>query len=128
MAQCNFCDTYTSSDVCPSCRAARGLPQESVVREQAVAPFRQVDDPTSQEGETAKLIGTVILWLSVIAGIMTAFFFGRVTVPKGPYSTEEVWNSTIVIFCIAAGLNGAFFGYLLSKVGSVLIRLQKLTA
>lgn len=85
------------------------------------------NDPTMQyenatpvsEGQMAKAIGTAILWASLVSAAACVFFLGR-----GPEG--EGWNLLFVSIYLASGLNGAFFGYLLSKVGSVLKRLEAL--
>jgi hypothetical protein len=64
--------------------------------------------------------------LSFIGAAICVFSFGRIEVPSGMYSTETQWSPLLVSVYIAGGLNGMFFGYLLSKVGSVLRRLEKM--
>lgn len=78
----------------------------------------------SSEGDTASFIGNAIMWLSLISAAICVFALGRVEVPDGLYSTATRWNSLLITIFIASGLNGAFFGYLLAKVGSVLKRLE----
>lgn len=71
------------------------------------------------EGHMAKAIGTAIFWASLVSAGFCVFFLGRT--PDG-----EGWNLLFVSIYLASGLNGAFFGYLLSKVGSVLKHLEAL--
>lgn len=80
----------------------------------------------SSEGSVASAIGDAIMVLSFIGAAICVFSFGRIEVPSGMYSTETQWSPLLVSVYIAGGLNGMFFGYLLSKVGSVLRRLEKM--
>ena len=71
------------------------------------------------ESHTATVIGNAVLWGSLASAAACVFFLGR-----GPEG--EGWNGLLVSIYLASGLNGAFFGYLLSKVGSVLKHLEAL--
>ena len=79
----------------------------------------------SSEGDTASFIGNAIIWLSLVGAAICVFAFGRIEVPTGLYGTETRWNSLLITIFITGGLNGAFFGYLLAKVGSVLKKLEQ---
>ncbi len=74
--------------------------------------------PATSEGVIASNIGNGIIWLSLISAALCVFFLAR-TGPEG-----KDWNGLLVSIYVASGLNGAFFGYLLAKVGSVLRRLE----
>ena len=76
------------------------------------------------EGNFVSMVGTVIIVASVIAASVCILVFGRVQVPYGPYESRTEWSSTLVACFAAAGINGAFFGFLLDKVGSVLCHLE----
>lgn len=71
-------------------------------------------------------LGRVLIWLSIVSSIVCVSVYGRARVPGGLYGSEIVWSSTLVMAFIAAGLNGVLFGFLLSKVGSVLKHLEQL--
>lgn len=91
-------------------------------------PRAELPLPAPSEGSTASLIGDMIIVLSAISAVVCIMAFGRVEVPNGLYSTQTQWSPLLVSVYIAAGLNGMFFGYLLSKVGSVLKHLEKSSA
>lgn len=74
----------------------------------------------------ASSIGNAVIWLSLIASIVCVFTLGRITIPDGLYGTKQIWSSTLVAAFLAAGLNGAFFGYALAKIGSVLKHLESI--
>ena len=113
--ECNPCMDLRVKRKMPSQVPSGG--QEEAVRTAAQAP---------SEGSTASNIGNALIWLSLVAAVVCIFVYGRVEIPDGIYNTREVWSPLIVLACIASGLNGAFFGYLLSKVGSVLRHLENL--
>ncbi len=123
MAKCRMCGDVAgfAMELCDSCQRS----QAHAESERAARAVRtELADAKLEEGETAARIGNVIIWLSLFGSLICVFGFGRVS---GAYGEKAVWNGVLVTMFIAAGLNGAFFGYLLSKVGSILIRLQKLT-
>lgn len=78
----------------------------------------------SSEGDVAKIIGTLIIYLSIISAAICIFAFGKIEIQDSLYSTRTVWSPTLIGIFVAGGINGAFFGYLLSKVGSVLKHLE----
>jgi hypothetical protein len=78
----------------------------------------------STESVTASFIGNAVIWLNLLSAIACIVAFGRVTVPDSLYGSTQQWSPTLVVFIAAAGLNGMFFGYMLSKIGSILRRLE----
>ena len=49
---------------------------------------------------------------------------GCITLGHSSVYGVESWNVTIIAICISSGLSGAFFGYALAKIGSVLKHLE----
>jgi len=99
----------------------------SIINSSAGASSSQ-DEASSEEwteGDYASVIGNSVIWFSLISAAVCVFAFGRVEMP-GRYgiTTENHWNIILVSIYMGAGLNGAFFGYLLAKVGSILKRLE----
>lgn len=101
------------SDLCQKCIDRSGAAQ-----------YRAA--PPMSEGRLASGIGVAIMWTSVAAALVCIFAFGRIEIPYGTYGTKRVWSPAVVITCIGLGVNGVFFGFLLSKVGSALQHLEKL--
>lgn len=127
MAICKSCGVEQAglmSDLCSKCIEAppkpvtRALPQ--------AAETSAGDDALTTEGDYTSLIGQAIIWLSIVAAAICIFLFGQYEVPDGLYRTKKVWNTTLIGFYVASGLNGVFFGFLLSKLGSVLKHLERL--
>jgi hypothetical protein len=75
------------------------------------------------EGERVTLIGNVIIGLSVACAIIGMLVYGRVEIATS-YTIQTQWVFAVIVYCLWGGLNGAFFGYLLSKVGRVLQHLE----
>ena len=110
------------SDLCGKCIEA---PPKPVTHAQAQATEAPAGDGAlTTEGDYAALIGQAIIWLSIVGAAICIFLFGQYELPDGPYSTKKVWNTTLIGFYVASGLNGVFFGFLLSKIGSVLKHLE----
>ena len=125
MAICKSCGVEQAgfmSDLCGKCIEAPPKP---------VTPAQAAEAPAGNgalttEGDYAALIGQAIIWLSIVGAAICIFLFGQYELPDGPYSTKKVWNTTLIGFYVASGLNGVFFGFLLSKIGSVLKHLERL--
>ena len=126
MATCTRCNKEKASmfsDLCSGC----------INDPEALKPATSVREPgqltehhsVASEGGTASMIGNAITWLSLAAAILCIFMFGRVEVPSGMYSSKTQWNAALISIFAGAGVNGMFFGYLLSKVGSVLSHLER---
>ena len=127
MAICKSCGVEQAgfmSDLCGKCLGTQSSAAPASNAAQAAAV---VENPLS-EGDYTSMIGQALIWLSLASAVICVFAFGRVEIPSvSEYSSpEKVWNASTVIACITVGLNGAFFGFLLSKVGSVLKHLEKL--
>lgn len=127
MAICKSCGVEQAgfmSDLCGKCIEA---PPKPVTPAQAQATEASAGDGAlTTEGDYAALIGQAIIWLSIVGAAICIFLFGQYELPDGPYSTKKVWNTTLIGFYVASGLNGVFFGFLLSKIGSVLKHLERL--
>lgn len=126
MAICKSCgveQTGFMSDLCSKCIEAS---PKVAARAPAQAAETLARDGELTEGDYTSIIGQGIIWLSIVSAAICAFVFGQVEVPDGLYSTKKVWNATLVGLYVAPGLNGVFFGFLLSKIGSVLKRLDSL--
>jgi hypothetical protein len=124
MATCQMCGGKTRgllTEICEACAALRK--SDALVASTTPEPALVA---SHSEGSTAKLVGNVVIWLSLASSVVCILVFGRVSVPDGSYATKEVWSWLLVTAFVAAGANGVFFGYLLSKVGSVLLRLEQL--
>ncbi len=125
MAICKSCDVEQAgfmSDLCGKCIEAPPKPVTPAQATEATAG----DGALTTEGDYAALIGQAIIWLSIVGAAICIFLFGQYELPDGPYSTKKVWNTTLIGFYVASGLNGVFFGFLLSKIGSVLKHLERL--
>lgn len=126
MAICKSCGMERAglmSDMCGKCVDA---PNTSVASA-AVAPTSTVaPEEVLSEGEYTSMIGQAIIWLSLAGAAICIFMFGKIEVAEGLYSTKTIWSSSLITAYAVAGVNGAFFGFLLSKVGSVLVRLDQL--
>lgn len=126
MAICKSCGVEQAgfmSDLCGKCIEA---PPKPATRAPAQAAETLAGDGALTEGDYTSMIGQGIIWLSIASAAICAFLFGQVEIPDGLYSTKKVWNTTLVGLYVASGLNGVFFGFLLSKIGSVLKRLDGL--
>lgn len=127
MAICKSCGVEQAgfmSDLCSKCIEA---PPRPVTPAQSHATEATAGDGAlTTEGDYAALIGQAIIWLSIVGAAICIFLFGQYELPDGPYSTKKVWNATLIGFYVASGLNGVFFGFLLSKIGSVLKHLERL--
>lgn len=126
MAICKSCGTERAglmSDLCGRCIDTPNTPAASTV-----APPKSTSAPEEMlsEGEYTAMIGQAIIWLSLIGAAACIFMFGRIEISEGLYSTKTAWSSSLVTMYAVAGVNGAFFGFLLSKIGSVLSRLDQL--
>ncbi len=77
----------------------------------------------ASEGRTAAFIGNAVIALSFFGSLICLGAFGKVSVQSGPFEATEVWGPVLVSIYVAAGVNGALFGYLLAKVGSILTHL-----
>lgn len=122
MAICKSCGVEQAgfmSDLCSKCIDAPPKPATHATH----APAG--DGALTTEGDYAALIGQAIIWLSIVGAAICIFLFGQYELPDGPYSTKKVWNTTLIGFYVASGLNGVFFGFLLSKIGSVLKHLER---
>ena len=127
MAICKSCGVEQAgfmSDLCGKCIEAPPKPVTHVHAQVADVPAG--DGALTTEGDYAALIGQAIIWLSIVGAAICIFLFGQYELPDGPYSTKKVWNTTLIGFYVASGLNGVFFGFLLSKIGSVLKHLEGL--
>lgn len=123
MAFCNEClrapvdyteDSHTEGD--------------SIARDQPDRLQSRQDSQMVSEGRMVSKIGTAIIWLSLIASVICVLAFARVEADYGAYGKKVELNSFLVSIYAAAGLNGMFFGYLLSKVGSILTILERRNA
>ena len=126
MAICKSCGKEKAglmSDLCGKCIGTQDTSTANVV---AVSNPTSTPEEALSEGEYTAMIGQAIIWLSLIGAALCIFMFGRIQVSEGLYSTKTIWSSTLVATYAVAGVNGAFFGFLLSKIGSVLIRLDQL--
>lgn len=85
----------------------------------------QTPSLSSSEGETVRVIGNFIIVVSIVAAAICILAFARVEVNSGSYLARSEWNTMLVTIYAAAGFNGWFFGYLLSKIGAILIRLDR---
>ena len=74
--------------------------------------------PMASEGTIARNVGNALIFGSLIGALVCVLMLAR-TGPDG-----AGWNGLLVSIYVASGINGAFFGYLLAKVGSVLKRLE----
>lgn len=126
MAICKTCGIEQAgfmSELCGKCLAA--LPPGGSMPKVAQPAAGLATESPMSEGDYTSIIGKAIIWLSIAASGICLFVFGRVQVPAGLYGTETVWSTALVMSVIAAGIDGIFFGFLLTKVGSVLRHLEQ---
>lgn len=113
--------------ICEACGKEQAAFMSDLCQKCMVGPDRtQYQSPSMTEGQLASAIGVAIIWISIAAAVVCIFAFGRLEVPYGAYGIRKIWSPSIIIACIGLGLNGVFFGYLLSKAGSALQHLEKL--
>lgn len=125
MAICKSCGVEQArfmSDLCGKCMEA---PPKPVAPAQAVEVTAGDGAPTT-EGDYATFIGQAIIWLSIAGAAICILLFGQYEFPDGPYNTKKVWNIPLIGQYVVFGLIGVFFGFLLSKIGSVLKHLERL--
>ncbi len=126
MAICKSCGMEQAglmSDLCGKCM---DTPNNSVASASASPTSTVAPEWVPSEGEYTSMIGQAIIWLSLAGAVICILMFGKIEVAQGLYSTKTIWSSSLITAYAVAGVNGAFFGFLLSKVGSVLVRLDQL--
>lgn len=90
-----------------------------------------IDQKALLESENVKLIGSIVIWVSIIAAAICCFAFGKTQIDSsaayglslGHY--KDVPNWPAIVAFIASGLSGVLLGYLFLKVGSVLRHLEE---
>lgn len=82
------------------------LDQEAAAR--AAAAASEVPD---SEGRNAKFLGRALGWVTVVGAVVCVVGSGF----------DPFW----MLLALGGTLNGLFFGYLLSKVGSILLHLER---
>lgn len=83
----------------------------------------------SESGMVA-IVGNMVIVLSIICAIAGIFFLGKTEVDAGIYysDTRTEWSLAVIFACIATGISGCVFGYLIKKLGSVLRHLEVLNS
>lgn len=85
-----------------------------------------MEEQAPQESSKVTVVGYGIMLLSlVLAGIGIGFFS---KVPSQSYSYVEVWSAVSIFYFVGAGISGIIFGYVITKIGSILAHLEKLSA
>lgn len=70
----------------------------------------------STEGDNAVTIGNLVIAFSIIGAVVGVFYISS--------SQSNALSELMTVIFLASGINGAFFGYLLTKVGGILRRMD----
>src|SRR5690554_4794143 len=78
-----------------------------------------------KEGMRAKTIGIIVIVFSIVSTAICVVAFGQIKVPNSLYGSHTVWSVSLIVVYITSGIGGVLFGYLITKVGSVLVYLAE---